>query len=143
MATDWNDPNHPNVQNLAGGDPSQIDQEHAQQAVKDLHDQIAPDQLKPILEQHYSNMDPAQMQAIIEQLKTELAQQQHPETQQAIAIVDPQTVTPQQAAELHAHAHEFHPSTVEKVVIAGAGAAAVGGLAFLAARHFTNQNKGS
>lgn len=119
-------------------DPT-MSQAAAQQAVQDLHDQVAPQDLKPVLEQHYANMDPAQMQAIIAQLQQELAQKDHPATQEAVAKVDPATVTPQQAAELHAHAHEFHPDTVQKVLITGAGAAAIGGLALLAARHF---NKG-
>jgi hypothetical protein len=139
MPTDWNDPSHPQVQQLAQSTPDQVSQADAQQAVQDLHDQIPSDQLKPVLEQHYSNMDPAQMQAIIAQLQQQLAQQQNPQSQQVAAQVDPATATPQQAAELHAHAAEHHPEVVRDVVIAGAGAAAVGGLAILAARHFKNK----
>jgi two-component sensor histidine kinase len=140
MATQWSDPAHPNVQQLAQSTPEQVSQEDAQQAVRDLHAQVAPDQLRPVLEQHYSNMDPEQMRAIIAQMQQELADKEHPQTQELVKQVDPATATPQQAAELHAHAHEFHPNTVEKVVIAGAGAAAVGGLAVLAARHFSKQS---
>jgi hypothetical protein len=114
-------------------DPT-MSQADAQKAVQDLHDQVSPQDLKPVLEEHYTNMDPAQMQQIIAQLQAELAAKDHPQTQQAVAAVDPAAVTPQQAAELHAHAHEFHPDTVQKVLIAGAGAAAVGGLALLAAK---------
>lgn len=139
MATNWNDASHPQVQQLAQSTPAQVSQADAQKAVQDLHDQIPADQLKPVLEQHYSNMDPAQLQAIVAQLQQQLAQQQKPESQQLAASVDPATATPQQAAELHAHAHEHHPQVVRDVVIAGAGAAAVGGLAVLAARHFKNQ----
>ena len=140
MATDWTDPNHPQVQQLANSSPDQVSADAAAQAVKDLHDQVSPQDLKPVLEQHYSQMDPEQMKAVIAQLQTQLAQSSNPQSQQVAASVDPQTATPQQAAELHAHAHEFHPNTVEKVVIAGAGAAALGGLAVLAARHFAKQS---
>ena len=141
MATNWNDPNHPLVQQLAQSSADQVSAADAQQAVRDLHAQVAPDQLKPVLEQHYSNMDPSQLQATIAQLQQELAQKNNPETQQAVAAIDPATATPQQAADLHAHAHQFHPNTVEKVMIVGAGAATVGGLAVLAARHFKAQGQ--
>ncbi len=139
MATDWNDPQHPQVQQLANSAPDQVSPDAAAQAVKDLHAQVSPQDLKPILDQHYSQMDPEQMKAIIAQMQEQLAQSGNPQSQQLAASVDPQTATPQQAAELHAHAHEFHPNTVEKVVIAGAGAAALGGLAVLAARRFAKQ----
>lgn len=137
MATDWTDPNHPQVQQMANSSPDQMTPEAAAQAVKDLHAQVSPQDLKPVLEQHYSQMDPEQMRAVIAQMQEQLAQSGNPQSQAMAAQVDPATATPQQTAELHAHAHEFHPSTVEKVVIAGAGAAALGGLAVLAARHFS------
>jgi hypothetical protein len=140
MATDWSDPNHPQVQQLAGSTPDQVSPDAAAQAVKDLHDQVSPQDLKPVLEEHYSQMDPEQMKAVIAQLQEQLAQSGNPQSQQVAASVDPQTATPQQAAELHAHAHEFHPNTVEKVVIAGAGAAALGGLAVLAAKRLSKQS---
>ena len=139
MATDWTDPNHPQVQQMANSTPDQLSAADAAQAVKDLHDQVSPQDLKPVLEQHYTQMDPEQMKAVIAQLQEQLAQSGNPQSQAVAAQIDPATATPQQAAELHAHAHEFHPNTVEKVVIAGAGAAALGGLAVLAARHFADK----
>lgn len=139
MATDWSDPNHPQVQQMANSSPDQVSAAAAAQAVKDLHAQVSPADLKPVLEQHYSQMDPEQMKAIVAQLQQQLAQSGNAQSQQVAASVDPNTATPQQAAELHAHAHEFHPNTVEKVVITGAGAATIGGLAVLAARHFSQK----
>jgi ribosomal protein L12E/L44/L45/RPP1/RPP2 len=139
MATDWNDPNHPQVQQIANSTPDQVSPEAAAQAVRDLHAQVSPQDLQPVLEQHYAAMDPEQMKAIVAQLQEQLAQSGNADSAAKAAAVDPQTATPQQAAELHAHAHEFHPNTVEKVVVVGAGAAALGGLAILAARHFSQQ----
>lgn len=135
MATDWTDPNQ--VQQMASSSPAD-----AAQAVRDLHAQVSPADLQPVLQQHYSQMDPEQMKAIVAQLQEQLAQSGNAQSQQVAASVDPATATPQQAAQLHAHAHEFHPNTVEKVVVAGAGAAALGGLAVLAARHFSQQKQG-
>lgn len=137
MAMNWNDPAHPQVQQMAQSAPDQVSPDQAAQAVRDLHAQVTPDQLKAVLQEHYGQMDPEQMKAIVAQLQEQLAQSGNAQSQQVAATVDPQTATPEQAAELHAHAHEFHPTTVEKVVIAGAGAAALGGLAVLAARHFS------
>ncbi len=141
MAANFNDPAHPVVQQLAQSTPDQVSPEAAQAAVQALHDQVSPDQLRPVLDQHYANMTPEQLQASIAQMQQALAQQQNqsPQTQQMVAQIDPQTATPQQAAELHAHAHEFHPDAVQKALIAGAGTAAVAGLAVLAARHFSNK----
>jgi hypothetical protein len=139
MATDWTDPNHPQVQQMANSSPDQIPAADAAQAVRDLHAQVSPADLQPVLQQHYSQMDPEQMKAIVAQLQEQLAQSGNAQSQQVAASVDPATATPQQAAQLHAHAHEFHPNTVEKVVVAGAGAAALGGLAVLAARHFAQK----
>jgi hypothetical protein len=140
MATNWNDPSHPQVQQLAQSTPDQVSPDAAQAAVQALHDQVPPDQLRPVLDQYYASLPPDQLQTIIAQLQQELAQKQNPETQQLVQQVDPNNPTPQQAAELHAHAHEFHPDTVQKVLIAGAGTAAVAGLAVLAARHFSGNH---
>jgi ribosomal protein L12E/L44/L45/RPP1/RPP2 len=104
MATDWNDPNHPAVQQMANASPDQVPPDQAAQAVKDLHDQVSPQDLKPVLEQHYSQMDPEQMKAIVAQLQQQLAQSGNPQSQAVAASVNPDNVTPQQAAELHAHA---------------------------------------
>lgn len=141
MPADWNDPNHPEIQQLAQANPQDVTPEAAAKAVQDMHDQLTPDQMKALLTQHYADMSPDQMKAIVAQMQQELATKDHPATQQAVAAIDPQTVTPQQAAELHAHAHEFHPDTVQKVVIAGAGAAVLGSLAVFAARKIADRNK--
>jgi hypothetical protein len=139
MAVDWTDPSHPQVQQLAQSAPDQVPADQAAQAVRDLHAQLTPEQLVEVLHEHYDQMDPEQRKAIVAQLQEQLAQSDNPQSQQVAAAVDPETATPQQAAELHAHAHEFHPTTVEKVVIAGAGAAALGGLAVLAARRLAKK----
>jgi|GEM_PF-2745567 len=140
MATNWNDPSHPQIQQLAQSQGNEVSAAAAQQAVQDLHDQVSPADLKPVLEQHYGDMDPAQLQATIAQLRDELAKKENPATQAVVASIDPATATAQQAVELHAHAHEFHPDTVQKVLLVGAGSAAVGGLAILAARHFAKKD---
>ncbi len=141
MATDWNDPNHPALQQLAQSDPSQVSSADAQQALRDLHQQMTPEQLQPVLQQFYASLTPEQRAAVASQFHQELSQAAptNEATQQVVAKIDPQNATPEQVAEMHTHAHAFHPNTLEKVAIGTAGAAAVGGLAILAAKHFTKK----
>src|SRR5271165_7634649 len=106
-------------------DPGQMSAADTAKLVQDLHDQASPDQLKPILQEHYASMSPEDLKNAIAAMQQQLAQQSKPETQAIVATVDPSTATPEQAADLHAHAAEHHPEVVRDVLIAGAGTAAV------------------
>lgn len=118
-------------------DPSQMS---AQDAAQQMHDNLSPDQLKPLLQEHYANMSPDDLKAAIAALQGQLAQQSKPETQAVVAKVDANNPTPEQAVELHAHAQEHHPEVVRNVILAGAGTAAVAGLAALYIRHRAQGN---
>ncbi len=123
-------------------DPSQMTHDQQVQAVQAMHDEMTPEQLRPVVEEHYANMSPDELKAAIAALQSQLSQQQKPETQAIVAKVDAQNPTAQQAADMHVHAQEHHPEVVRNVLIAGAGTAAVAGLAAFAIRRAQQSHQG-
>lgn len=102
----------------------------------ELWDVVSPEQLMPILQQHYAAMSPEDLKATVAAFQDQLAQQSDSEGQAIATKIDADHPTSEQAADLHAYIHEHHPELVRNVILAGAGTAAVAGLAALAVRHF-------
>ncbi|MBF6590034.1 MAG: hypothetical protein IVW57_05810 [Ktedonobacterales bacterium] len=136
----FQDPNHPDVQQLAAhhdaGTHATIPPEQAADAVQAFHQQADPQMVQQVTDEHYEQMTAAQLQATAQQFHDKIATvaTSSPEAAQ-LARIDPASATPQQVSAMHRFLSTQHPELMRDVLLAG-GAIAVGALAAFAARRY-------
>lgn len=136
----FQDPNHPDLQQLAGhhdaGTATTIPVQQAAVAVEDFQKNADPALVQQVTNEHYENMSQAQLKDAAQQFQDKLqtVASSSPEAAQ-LAAIDPNSATPQQVAQMHGFLLKNHPELMRDVLIAG-GAIAVGALAAFAARRY-------
>lgn len=132
----FQDPNHPDLQQLAQhhdqGTHDQIPADQAATALESFQQNADPAMVKEVMEQHYANMTPEQLQQAAAEIQQRLAAAA-PDSEHA--AMDPATATPEQVAAAHHNIIKDHPTAARDVAIGGA-VVGVGALAALAARHY-------
>ena len=132
----FQDPNHPDLQQLAqhhdAGTHDQIPAEHAAEALASFQQNADPAQVQQVMEQHYANMTPEQLQQAAQEIQQRLAAA-NPASEHA--AMDPAAATSEQVAAAHHSLLKDHPNAARDVAIGGA-VVGVGALAALAARHY-------
>jgi hypothetical protein len=132
----FQDPNHPDLQKLAQhhdeGTHDQIPADQAADALASFQQNADAEQVKQVMEQHYANMTPEQLQQAAQEIQQRLAAA-NPASEHA--AMDPASASSEQVAAAHHSLLKDHPNAARDVAIGGAVVGA-GALAALAARHY-------
>jgi hypothetical protein len=142
----FNDPNHPDLQTLAGhheaGTHDTIPTEHAAAAIQSFHEHADPQLAQQVTDEHYEQLAPAQLQAAAQQFheKIQAVASSSPEATQ-LAQIDPSTATPAQVSAMHRFLSTKHPEVARDVLIAGGAVAVTALAAFAASRYLRSRGR--